>query len=112
VLAACEREGSLDSAIRNPAANDFDRVRHLCPVLETVGFNGQVSGQVRAAVRGAGGPDRGAAVVAAGAHGAQLRARASGVAKVGGGRRLRNLTLAVGKIFSASLTRHAPVLVT
>jgi hypoxanthine-DNA glycosylase len=45
VLAACEREGSLDAAIRNPAANDFDRLRHLCPVLETVGFNGQASGK-------------------------------------------------------------------
>jgi hypoxanthine-DNA glycosylase len=45
VLAACEREGSLDAAIRNPAANDFDRLRHLCPALETVGFNGQTSGK-------------------------------------------------------------------
>ncbi|ALK99836.1 2-hydroxyacid dehydrogenase [Massilia sp. WF1] len=45
VLAACEREGSLDSAIRKPAANDFERLRHLCPVLETVGFNGQASGK-------------------------------------------------------------------
>jgi hypoxanthine-DNA glycosylase len=45
VLAACEREGSLDSAIRKPAANDFDRLRHLCPQLETVGFNGQASGK-------------------------------------------------------------------
>jgi hypoxanthine-DNA glycosylase len=45
VLAACEREGSLDSAIRKPAANDFDRLRHLCPALETVGFNGQASGK-------------------------------------------------------------------
>lgn len=45
VLAACEREGSLDSAIRNPAANDFERLRHLCPALETVGFNGQASGK-------------------------------------------------------------------
>jgi hypoxanthine-DNA glycosylase len=45
VLAACEREGSLDSAIRKPAANDFDRLHHLCPVLETVGFNGQASGK-------------------------------------------------------------------
>lgn len=43
VLGACEREGSLDSAIRNPAANDFDRLRVLCPLLETVGFNGQAS---------------------------------------------------------------------
>lgn len=45
VLGACEREGSLDSAIRNPAANDFDRLRVLCPLLETVGFNGQASGK-------------------------------------------------------------------
>lgn len=45
VLAACEREGSLDSAIRKPAANNFDRLRDLCPELETVGFNGQASGK-------------------------------------------------------------------
>jgi hypothetical protein len=45
VLGACEREGSLDSAIRNPAANDFARLRELCPALETVGFNGQTSGR-------------------------------------------------------------------
>ncbi|MDB5933658.1 MAG: hypothetical protein JWQ01_1002 [Massilia sp.] len=45
VLGACEREGSLDSAIRNPAANDFARLRELCPELETVGFNGQTSGK-------------------------------------------------------------------
>ncbi|MEN3275137.1 MAG: hypothetical protein V7631_927 [Massilia sp.] len=45
VLGACEREGSLDSAIRKPAANDFDRLRTLCPQLETVGFNGQTSGK-------------------------------------------------------------------
>jgi hypoxanthine-DNA glycosylase len=45
VLAECEREGSLDSAIRNPAANDFERLRKLCPALETVGFNGQASGK-------------------------------------------------------------------
>ncbi|QGZ39780.1 G/U mismatch-specific uracil-DNA glycosylase [Pseudoduganella flava] len=45
VLGACEREGSLDSAIRNPAANDFERLRLLCPRLEVVGFNGQASGK-------------------------------------------------------------------
>ncbi len=45
VLAGCEREGSLDSAIRKPAANDFERLRALCPELETVGFNGQASGK-------------------------------------------------------------------
>ena len=45
VLGACERQGSLDSAIRKPAANDFARLRELCPQLETVGFNGQTSGK-------------------------------------------------------------------
>lgn len=45
VLGACEREGSLDSAIRKPAANDFARLHVLCPQLETVGFNGQASGK-------------------------------------------------------------------
>jgi hypoxanthine-DNA glycosylase len=45
VLGACEREGSLDSAIRKAAANDFARLRELCPLLETVGFNGQTSGK-------------------------------------------------------------------
>ncbi len=45
VLGACERKGSLDSAIRKPAANDFARLRELCPRLETVGFNGQTAGK-------------------------------------------------------------------
>ena len=45
VLGECEREGSLDSSIRKPAANDFKRLRELCPLLETVGFNGQASGK-------------------------------------------------------------------
>jgi hypoxanthine-DNA glycosylase len=43
VLGTCERAGSLDSAIRRPAANDFDRLRSLCPALETVAFNGQAA---------------------------------------------------------------------
>jgi hypoxanthine-DNA glycosylase len=45
VLGACERKGSLDSAIRKPAANDFARLRELCSRLEVVGFNGQTSGK-------------------------------------------------------------------
>lgn len=45
VLGACEREGSLDSAIRKPAANDFARLRQLCSELHTVAFNGQTSGK-------------------------------------------------------------------
>ena len=45
VLQACERKGSLDSSIRHPAANDFARLRALCPRLETIGFNGQAAGK-------------------------------------------------------------------
>jgi hypoxanthine-DNA glycosylase len=45
VLGACEREGSLDSSIHNAAANDFVRLRALCPQLETVGCNGLTSGK-------------------------------------------------------------------
>jgi hypoxanthine-DNA glycosylase len=45
VLGACERKGSLDSAIRQPAANDFTRLRALCPHLATIGFNGQTAGK-------------------------------------------------------------------
>jgi hypoxanthine-DNA glycosylase len=54
VLGACERQGSLDSAIRNPAANDFARLRELCPRLETVGFNGQTSGKFASGFAAAG----------------------------------------------------------
>jgi hypoxanthine-DNA glycosylase len=45
VLGACEREGSLDSAIRNASSNDFALLRGRCPALETVGFNGKTSGK-------------------------------------------------------------------
>ena len=45
VLQACQRQGSLDAAIRNSAANDFARLRMLCPALESVGFNGQAAGK-------------------------------------------------------------------
>jgi len=45
VFGECEREGSLDSAIRKPAANDFERLRRLCPELAVVGFNGQAAGK-------------------------------------------------------------------
>lgn len=48
VFGECEREGSLDAAIRKPAANDFERLRQLCPELEVVGFNGQAAGKFAA----------------------------------------------------------------
>lgn len=40
VYAACEREGSLDSSIRQPEVNDFSRLVELCPALEAFAHNG------------------------------------------------------------------------
>jgi len=45
VIAACEREGSLDSAIRNAQANDFNKLKRQCPQLRRVAFNGKTSGR-------------------------------------------------------------------
>lgn len=45
VLGACVREGSLDSNIRHPQANDFVRLKALAPELRRVGFNGGTSGR-------------------------------------------------------------------
>ena len=40
VYAACEREGSLDTSIRNAELSDFGRVRRECPGLVAVAHNG------------------------------------------------------------------------
>lgn len=40
VLQSCERVGSLDSAIRKPAPNDFASLFERCPDIEKVLFNG------------------------------------------------------------------------
>lgn len=45
VLAACEREGSLDTAIRRPQVNDFAMLKRQCPSLARVCFNGKTSGR-------------------------------------------------------------------
>lgn len=45
VIAVCEREGSLDSAIRSAQANDFAALKHRCPDLVKVCFNGKTSGK-------------------------------------------------------------------
>jgi double-stranded uracil-DNA glycosylase len=45
VIDACEREGSLDSAIRKAQHNDFDLLKHQCPQLKLVCFNGKTSGK-------------------------------------------------------------------
>ena len=40
VYAACEREGSLDSNIRQPVVNDFSQVLRLSPGLQAIAHNG------------------------------------------------------------------------
>lgn len=40
VLKSCERQGSLDSAIRRPAPNDFDGLFRRCPGIDRVLLNG------------------------------------------------------------------------
>lgn len=43
VYATCERQGSLDSAIRNARTNDFGALRHRCPALQAIAHNGAES---------------------------------------------------------------------
>ena len=43
VYASCEREGSLDSQIRNAEVNDFAALRQRCPQLRAVAHNGAES---------------------------------------------------------------------
>lgn len=40
VYASCEREGSLDTAIRDAELNDFARLRGACPELRAIAHNG------------------------------------------------------------------------
>lgn len=40
VYGACEREGSLDSSIRQPVVNDFSALLRLCPELRAIAHNG------------------------------------------------------------------------
>jgi len=46
VLQSCERQGSLDSAIKQPQANDFSALAKQYPSIEAVAFNGQKSWQL------------------------------------------------------------------
>jgi double-stranded uracil-DNA glycosylase len=41
--AACDREGSLDSAIKNGEHNDFSKLKELAPKLRIVCFNGKLA---------------------------------------------------------------------
>ena len=43
VYASCERQGSLDSQIRNAEVNDFAALRQACPQLRAVAHNGAES---------------------------------------------------------------------
>jgi hypoxanthine-DNA glycosylase len=40
VYASCEREGSLDSAIRDAQLNDLASLKKLCPQLQAIAHNG------------------------------------------------------------------------
>jgi hypoxanthine-DNA glycosylase len=40
VYASCEREGSLDSAIRNAQLNDLTSLKTRCPALQAIAHNG------------------------------------------------------------------------
>ncbi|MFD1613085.1 DNA-deoxyinosine glycosylase [Sphingomonas tabacisoli] len=52
VIADAERTGSLDAAIRNPAANDLTTLVTSLPTLRTIGFNGGTSARIGAAQLG------------------------------------------------------------
>jgi len=54
VLAACEREGSLDTAFRNANPNDFASFRLHAPRLKKLCFNGKTSGRFEPVIRAAG----------------------------------------------------------
>jgi hypoxanthine-DNA glycosylase len=45
VYGACERPGSLDSAIRNGVANDFAALKKSAVAIRRVCFNGQAAGR-------------------------------------------------------------------
>ncbi len=40
VYATCERQGSLDAAIRHPQVNDFSDLQRRCPLLRAIAHNG------------------------------------------------------------------------
>lgn len=54
VIGACTREGSLDNAIRNAQANDFQMLKARCPALRRIAFNGKTAGRHAAQFEDAG----------------------------------------------------------
>ncbi|GAA0414025.1 hypothetical protein GCM10009094_17680 [Massilia aurea] len=53
-VAACKREGSLDTAIRQAQANELSILERHCPHLVRVCFNGKTSGKSEQRFRTAG----------------------------------------------------------
>jgi hypoxanthine-DNA glycosylase len=56
VYASCEREGSLDTAIRCAELNDFAALRERCPALQAIAHNGGESFRHARLTRGFGLP--------------------------------------------------------
>ena len=54
VYRSCEREGSLDSAIRVPVPNDLEQLKRLAPGLRAVAHNGGESARSRRLVEALG----------------------------------------------------------
>ena len=54
VYAGCEREGSLDAAIRRPTMNDFGELRRRAPAIEAVAHNGAASARAMPALQALG----------------------------------------------------------
>lgn len=52
VVADAERHGSLDAAIRNPAANDLRQLMASLPNLDTIAFNGKAASKIGTASLG------------------------------------------------------------
>ncbi len=61
VYESCEREGSLDTSIRNAQVNDFAHLQAVCPQLAAVAHNGGESFKHAPAVLGSFRPPRAAA---------------------------------------------------
>lgn len=54
VLAACQRQGSLDADIRGAQANDFETLLERLPALRRVLFNGRTAGRFAASFAASG----------------------------------------------------------
>lgn len=54
VYGSCERQGSLDSAIRQPQVNDFAALQRRCPQLQAIAHNGGESYKHAGLLRGLG----------------------------------------------------------